>query len=125
MLKARARARSHRIWQFHEDLACFPAEALAVYLRGRPVSGSDELIDLLRFRSPEQFHHEVEKAPPVSEAVASMLKAWLERIIASFSAEEIESFLVFSTGKRTISASRQGGSRAPIEPAASRRASAA
>ena len=93
-------------YDFSYDLASLPPTHFAFYLRGRQMSDAHELMRLLSFRRVDEFHHDVEKCPPVTQEIAGRVREWFESVVAAFDAHDVTTFLMFATGRRAISAAR-------------------
>lgn len=95
-------------YDFHEHLSYLTPSEFASYLRGRPLSSATELLELLRFRRPDEVDAPPESVDPVGAEAQAQMCAWMQEIVRDFSVVDLSTFLAFTTGRATLSALRDG-----------------
>lgn len=91
-------------YNFTAHLSAIPPERIGLILRGVPLSGSEQLAELLREMTPEDLDHPIsEEAPPVDAGTRRQMMEWFRTTVHGFTDAECELFLIFVTGKKTLS----------------------
>ena len=97
------------VYNFQLLLACMTPADLALRLRGRPVSGGDDVCARLRYRQQTEFAAPVGSTTqgmgPVTDAVYARVRGWLDALVRSLDPQTLGSLLYFMTGRKTVRAS--------------------